>query len=144
VDTKNCKYIDFYNKFKSHYNGDSGIDLFNESINIKPFQVGVLDFKIKCEMINIDTNNFVSYYLVPRSSISKTSCILTNSIGIIDAGYRGDIMAKIRNISNNDEDFKEGSYFQIISSDLKPIKINIVSQLSNTDRNDNAFGSTGN
>ena len=40
-----------------------------------------------------------SYMLVPRSSISKTPLRMANSIGIIDAGYRGEIMAAVDNIS---------------------------------------------
>ena len=50
-------------------------------------------------MINLETNELCSYYLVPRSSISNTPFIMANSIGIIDAGYRGFIKAKIRNCS---------------------------------------------
>ena len=34
-----------------------------------------------------------SYYLYPRSSISKTPLRMSNSTGIIDAGYRGEIIA---------------------------------------------------
>ena len=42
-----------------------------------------------------DTNKSFStgFYLHPRSSISKTKLRLANSTGIIDAGYRGHIMA---------------------------------------------------
>ena len=34
-------------------------------------------------------NNYLSYYLYPRSSISKLNIRLANSVGIIDSGYRG-------------------------------------------------------
>ena len=46
------------------------------------------------------------YYLYPRSSISKTPLRLCNSVGIIDAGYRGNIMAFVDNI---DEDYDLGT-----------------------------------
>ena len=86
----------------------------------------------------------VSYYLYPRSSISKTDFMMANSVGIIDAGYRGNIMAKIRNmnlegiskVSENDK------MFQICAPDLKPIKIELVNELSETSRGDGGFGST--
>ena len=39
-----------------------------------------------------DQNNKTSYYLYPRSSISKTPLIQTNSVGIIDKDYRGNVM----------------------------------------------------
>ena len=127
---------------KYHYIGDSGIDLYNNEISVDPFNVETIDFNIKCEMINLETNEFESYYLVPRSSIAKTPFQMANSIGIIDAGYRGNLMAKIRNCTLNRETLRSGSYFQIVSHDLKPIKINIVSELSNTSRDNNGFGST--
>jgi dUTP pyrophosphatase len=132
----------FYSKFNYHYDGDSGIDLYNNKLLIDSFAVGTLNFNIKCEMINLETNEYQSYYLVPRSSIAKTSFQLANSIGIIDAGYRGNLMAKVRNFNSKSEEyFPEGSYFQIISPDLKPIKIKIVTQLNESKRT-TGFGST--
>lgn len=54
-------------------------------------------------------------------------------------------MAKIRNFNpHNSEILSEGSYFQIISPDLNPIKIKLVSELSITTRNIGSFGSTDN
>ena len=134
----------YYEELQLNHLGDSGIDLYNDSeIIVKPFKVGTVNFNIKCEMIDLENNTYTSYYLVPRSSISKTNFQLANSIGIIDAGYRGDIMAKIRNFDpENNSLLSKGTYFQIISPDLKPIKINLVESLSNTTRNESGFGST--
>jgi dUTP pyrophosphatase len=134
---------DFYNKFTTHHKGDSGIDLYNfTNIDGKFLQVSTIDYEIKCEMINMETNEFSSYYLVPRSSISNTSFQLANSLGIIDAGYRGNIMAKIRCFNMDGSVLPSGSFFQIIAPDLKPIKVNVVENLSQTSRNDGGFGST--
>jgi dUTP pyrophosphatase len=135
---------EFYNKFTSHHLGDSGIDLsFNEEVLIDSFAVGTLDFGIRCEMIDTETNTFVSYYLVPRSSISNTPFQLANSVGIIDAGYRGSIKAKVRNFNYQmPVSFPKGSYFQIVAPDLKPIKVHLVENLTETTRNDGGFGST--
>ena len=63
-------------------------------------------------------------------------------MGIIDAGYRGNIMAKIRCFNMNGSVLPCGSFFQIIAPDLKPIKVNVVESLSQTSRNDGGFGST--
>jgi dUTP pyrophosphatase len=67
---------------------------------------------------------------------------MANSVGIIDAGYRGNIMAKIRCFDQNNATLSRGSYFQIVAPDLGPIKVNIVSELKDTSRNENGFGST--
>ena len=69
---------------------------------------------------------------------------MANSVGIIDAGYRGNIMAKVRNVSLNDTIVTENEkLFQICSPTLEPIKIKIVENLSNSSRGDGGFGSTG-
>jgi dUTP pyrophosphatase len=137
--------LNYYSNFKNYYTGDSGIDLYNPTdIIIEPLQNSSIKFKIECEMIDLETNNYTSYYLVPRSSISNTNLIMTNSIGIIDACYRGEIMAKVKNMNLNQNEiiYKDTRLFQIIAPDLKPIKINIVNELSSSVRNNNGFGST--
>lgn len=139
--SKDDKVNDFYQKFTTHHLGDSGIDLYNfNEVVIDFLQVGTIDFEIQCEMIELETNTYASYYLVPRSSLSNTSFQLANSVGIIDAGYRGNLKAKVRNFSN--VNFQKGSYFQIIAPDLKPIQVKIVDELSKTTRNNGGFGST--
>jgi dUTP pyrophosphatase len=81
----------------------------------------------------------VSYYLYPRSSISSTSMILKNSVGIIDAGYRGNLKAKV----SSEQVAEKGSrYFQICAPDLKPIRVKVVDELTSTTRNTGGFGST--
>ena len=143
VNSNNSNVKEFYYNFTTHHEGDSGIDLYNfNQVECEFLKVSTVDFEISCEMIDLKSNNYVSYYLVPRSSISKTSFQLANSIGIIDAGYRGNIMAKIRCFSQSDYILRPGSYFQIVAPDLKPIKVSIVSDLKDTSRNDNGFGST--
>ena len=142
----NNDIINYYFKFTNYHNGDSGIDLItpNDILNIEPFTVSTIDYQIQCEMIDLETNTLSSYYLVPRSSISKTNLMMANSIGIIDAGYRGNIMAKVRNMNllSNENINKNTCLFQIIAPDLKPIKVNIVNELTITTRNNNGFGST--
>lgn len=132
-----------YQTFTSHHEGDAGIDLIVPSdVEVNSFKVGTVDHLIQCEMLNEENKN-VSYYLYPRSSISKTDFMLANSVGIIDAGYRGNIMAKIRNMSTNTSSVKANDkLFQICSPDLKPIKIVIVNELTETSRGDGGFGST--
>ena len=138
--------INYYENFTSHHEGDSGIDLIvpNE-IQVAGLKVGTIDHLIQCEMVNEDNKN-VSYYLYPRSSISKTNFMMANSVGIIDAGYRGNILAKVRNMSLNENEFsiikENDKLFQICAPDLKPIKIKIVDELSDTSRGSGGFGST--
>ena len=135
---------EYYNKYLTKHEGDAGIDLINTStFEVKPFDVETINFNIQCEMRN-EKEKLVSYYLYPRSSISKTPLMMANSVGIIDAGYRGNIMAKVKNVSLKDTIVTEGEkLFQICSPTLDPIKIKIVKNLSSSSRGDSGFGSTG-
>lgn len=142
--------LDYYSSYTTHHEGDSGIDLMTPlDLKCEVFAVTSLNFGISCEMLDKEGKN-ISYYLYPRSSISKTPLILANSVGIIDSGYRGEIMAKVRNIPLyslivGDACFalKEGTkLFQICSPDLSTIKVKVVDELSMTSRDKGGFGST--
>ena len=121
---------------------DSGYDLFStHDIYIEPWKVSKIPLGIACAPDNI---NYYGYYLYPRSSISKTPLMLANSVGIIDAGYRGEICAMVRNCSNDLYIIKQGDkFFQLCSPDLKPLDIIIVDELPCSERGINGFGSTG-
>ena len=90
-----------------------------------------------------------AYYLYPRSSISKTPMRLSNSVGIIDRGYRGEVMAVVDVIDHNKIPYELNSHdrhFQICHPSLNPFKVVIVSskeELGTTNRGDGGFGSTG-
>ena len=143
----------FYGK-KVNLDGDAGIDLyFPNSVRIPAGETLLIDFEIKCNLIgiyyadNITTAEYQeseSYMLVPRSSIFRTPLRQSNSIGIIDAGYRGHLMVPVDNISNEDYIIKSGErLFQIVHPSLEPIKVELVDEVSDTERGSGGFGSTG-
>ena len=75
---------------------------------------------------------------------SRTPLRLANSVGIIDAGYRGEICAIIDNIKDEPYSIECGTrLFQICSPTLEPIEYDIVNSLSETTRGVGGFGSTG-
>lgn len=100
------------------------------------------------------------FYLYPRSSISKTRMRLANSVGIIDAGYRGDLIAAVDTIGLfGSTDIwhiwketlspikKYDRYFQVCAPDLSPFLVHIVETEGDlsppTERGAGGFGSTG-
>ncbi|SVC39212.1 uncharacterized protein METZ01_LOCUS292066 [marine metagenome] len=84
------------------------------------------------------------YLLMPRSSIAKTPLRLCNSIGLIDGGYRGEIMAVVDNIKTEAFIVEPGQrLFQLVGMDGSPIHFQMVDALSETTRGDGGFGSTG-
>ena len=130
----------FYENHGHFHEGDAGLDLYVlNDITIKANETILIKLGIACEPINGK-----AYYLMPRSSISKTPLRMSNSIGLIDAGYRGEIMASCDNIKDFDYDIKAGQrLFQIVACDASPISYTIVDNLSCTSRGSDGFGSTG-
>ena len=81
--------------------------------------------------------------LFPRSSISKTNLELSNSVGVIDSGYRGEIMFKFRYNSEGMVYDVGDRVGQLIILPYPSIEFEEVEELSNTDRGEGGFGSTG-
>jgi len=85
--------------------------------------------------------------LLPRSSIYKTPFRLCNSIGLIDAGYRGEVKAMVDNMEKTTMHINEGTrMFQICRHNFLPWdSIVIVDELpaATDDRGSGGFGSTG-
>ena len=130
--------------------------------------VNKLDFMVSCsaQMVTDGAKCFnTGYYMYPRSSLSKTRLRLANSVGIIDAGYRGHLtgMFDVVNIDNNNNsnnsnnnhnnseaDFwgrKFDRYVQICAPGLVPILVQVVDSIEElggeTVRGGGGFGSTG-
>ena len=82
--------------------------------------------------------------LFPRSSVSKTSMALANSVGVIDSGYRGEIMLKYRHTGEPNSKYKQGDRVgQLMIIPYPRIEFIEADELSTTERGDGGFGSTG-
>lgn len=85
--------------------------------------------------------------LVPRSSLSKTNWFLGNSMGIIDADYRGEWMAVFRCLGemiSHPLPFGVGDRCaQIYFEKIQEAEFEEVVELSDTERGEGGFGSTG-
>ena len=137
----------YYENHATFHDGDSGLDLFcPEDVVIEPKSTFFLNLKIRCEALHENRN--ISYYLYPRSSLSKTPLRLANSVGIIDAGYRGNIMGAFDNMSDQPYYVKKGQrLLQICAPDLGMlsggISLTLANSLSESDRGGGGYGSTG-
>ena len=127
---------------------DAGFDLYlpsnyNETIqaydNTLVFKndgaVKTVDFKIKCSAkmySSPDREYNTGYYMFPRSSISKGRLRLANSVGIIDAGYRENLITMFDLTTNISEDYIVNKYdklIQIYAPSLVPIIVEIVDNI---------------
>ena len=82
--------------------------------------------------------------IFPRSSISKTDHYLRNSVGVVDSGYRGEIKIRMSTPLLGGVEYKEGDRVaQLIIMKLPWVNLQEVEELSDTDRGEGGFGSTG-
>lgn len=83
--------------------------------------------------------------MVPRSSIIKSGYILANSVGIIDADYTGEIFVPLIKIDQSKPDLPlPNRLVQLIPRMWHDLTFKHVNSLSQTDRSDKGFGSSGN
>lgn len=87
--------------------------------------------------------------LFPRSSNAKTDLYLTNHVGVVDSGYRGEIMFKFRK-SDCTKNYQEARLYeigdrvgQLIVIPYPAIEFEEVEELSNSERGTGGFGSSG-
>ena len=129
-----------YSNHGHFHEGDAGLDLYVlEDIEFNPGETKLIKLGISCE-----PEDGKAYYLFPRSSISKTPLRMSNSIGLIDGGYRGEIMASCDNIKDFQFIAKKGErLFQLVATDSSSISYTMTDDLSSTSRGEGGFGSTG-
>lgn len=86
--------------------------------------------------------------IFPRSSVSKKDVRLSNSVGVIDSGYRGEVMAKFDILPGSRPQY-EGTYnegercMQMIILPYPQIELLEAENLTNSDRGEGGFGSSG-
>ncbi len=122
-------------------NGDAGLDLTATTIEIKPNGDIVYGTGLAFEI----PEGYVGL-VYPRSSIMKTNLTLTNSVGVIDSQYRGEVKAVFRKTSVIQGLDKYNIGDRIAQIIIVPYpKITLVSseELTETDRDIGGFGSTG-
>ena len=120
--------------------GDAGMDLVATSVIGETLGSITYGLGIALEI----PEGFVGL-VFPRSSIRKTDLSLTNCVGVIDSGYRGELQAtfrKHRGVASTI--YAVGDRVaQIMIIPHPPIEFKEVDELTNTERGEGGFGSTG-
>jgi dUTP pyrophosphatase len=82
-------------------------------------------------------------FLLPRSSVSETGLILANSVGLIDSGYRGEIKFRYKAIPDTYQYEIGDRVGQLVILPYPIIDVSEESELSESERGSNGYGSTG-
>lgn len=120
--------------------GDAGMDLtITREIENTSFSVSY-GFGIAMEI----PSGYVGL-VFPRSSVRNQDLILSNCVGVIDSGYRGELQATFKKTNGLDSvKYKVGERgAQIIILPYPQVFMTEVPELSNSERGEGGFGSTG-
>jgi dUTP pyrophosphatase len=121
--------------------GDAGLDLTaTEQISNTTFQASY------GTGIAVEIPKGYVGLIFPRSSIRKYELELSNSVGVIDSGYRGEIQFTFNKTNGLDSlRYKVGDKIgQLIILPYPSVELELVSELSDSERGTGGFGSTGN
>ena len=120
-------------------NGDAGMDLTITEIKSETDDDITYSFGIALEI----PKDYVGL-VFPRSSLKNYDLSLSNSIGVIDSGYRGEIMAVFKKTKINGKYYNIGERCaQIIIIPIPSINFIEVNELNDTERGNKGYGSTG-
>lgn len=125
--------------------GDAGLDLVATSLTLDENNNLVYGTGLAIEI----PTGYVGL-LFPRSSNSKKDLILSNHVGVIDSGYRGEIIFKYKSSLCSSGQYITGKNYevgdkvgQLILFPYSQVTIEEVEELTETERGTNGFGSTG-
>lgn len=122
--------------------GDAGLDLTAVDIStVDKGEYGYIEYNIG---IAIEIPPGYVGLIFPRSSISNTGLILANAVGIIDSNYRGPIKCRFKAIPNTTIYNVGDRVAQLLILPYPQINFEEVEELSDTNRGEKGFGSSGN
>lgn len=125
---------------KHHY--DAGFDLVNANYEIilGPYQEELIHTGVYTAIPEGHVG-----LVFPRSSMGKAGLVLQNTVGVIDAHYRGEIMILAKNVRNDARIVIE-QYQRFAQLVIVPVflpELEVVEELDKTIRGKGGFGSTG-
>jgi dUTP pyrophosphatase len=141
VPTENAK--EYYSS-KKLLTENAGFDLFvPQTVVFSPGEKKLVSMEVRVIVSEHDAPQ--NYWMVPRSSISKTGLLMLNSVGVIDKSYRGELMAYLWNTTNSPVTIEKGQRLvQLVARHMGDIvEAVVVEKLPETTRGDGGFGSTG-
>lgn len=134
-----------HNKILPEYKteGAAGMDLYaaiSEPIELKPLERKLIPTGLKIEL-----EHGYEAQVRPRSGLSiKHGITLINCVGTIDEDYRGEVCVPIVNISNEAYTIQPDERIaQMVIARAEQAKIEVVTELTDTERGEGGFGSTG-
>ena len=120
--------------------GSSGLDISSaeeivlEPDSWRPVSTGLV----------IELPNGYEAQIRPRSGLALKGITVLNTPGTIDSDYRGEVKIILANFSKEAFSIKKGDRIaQMVISKVEKVDVELVDEVSKTDRGSGGFGSTG-
>lgn len=123
--------------------GAAGMDLcaaIDEPITLQPLERKLIPTGLKIEL-----EHGYEAQIRPRSGLSiKHGITLINCVGTVDEDYRGEVCVGLVNVSNEPYTIEpQERIAQMVIAKYEQAQIEVVTELSDTERGAGGFGSTG-
>ena len=123
--------------------GAAGMDLcaaIDEPITLQPLERKLIPTGLKIEL-----EHGYEAQIRPRSGLSiKHGITLINCVGTVDEDYRGEVCVGLVNVSNEPYTIEpQERIAQMVIAKYEQAQIEVVTELSDTERGTGGFGSTG-
>jgi len=118
------------------HEGDAGMDVIavSKRVTEKFVEYGTgLSFEVPDGYVML---------IFSRSSVSKKDLVLANSVGILDSGYRGELLIRFQAFGDDDYDVGE-RVAQIVILPYPEVEFEEIGELGESERGEGGFGSTG-
>lgn len=123
----------------------AGYDLsacIDNSITVKSGETVKIPTGISTEISEADRCVLLIY--ARSSTATKFGLAPANCVGVVDSDYRGEVIVALHNHSQNDYEIKPNERIaQLVITPIYTPDVEVVSELSQTDRGCGGFGSTG-
>ena len=123
--------------------GSSGMDL--RAYLYEPLSLAPLEKQLYQQAFQLNCHEGYEAQIRPRSGLAlKQGITCLNSPGTIDSDYRGEIKIILINLSKEQQVIHPGDRIaQLVIQKVEKIQWNQVNTLTETQRSDGGFGSTG-
>ena len=118
---------------------DAGLDLYAREAKVIPAR-GSVPFDTG---VHVEMPRGAMGLVLPKSGLNVNYSVVA-SVGVIDAGYTGSIVAKLYNHSKVEYEVKAGDKIcQLVFVPIFTPVLEVVDELEDTERGNGGFGSTG-
>lgn len=123
--------------------GSAGLDLtadIGQELTLQPGETTLIPSGIKLEIPEGHVG-----LIYPRSGLgTKQGIILANTVGVIDCDYRGEVKLPLKNTSNIPQTITpQQRVAQLVIQPYSKCDIELVKEVSSSERGEGGFGSTG-